>query len=198
MANLSVIFNMVDNISQKLSGMGREIGNVADSFESIEDASDSAFDSVSDGADTGERSMQEFAQSIADGMVEAFQEMAQEAGLSEDEIEATMGELPDFFRGIGDGMEQEMSVLDAAMQRSDKEVEELGNEFKETGRKGKESGDDMKSAMQSVESLLAAGGVVAGLRKIAGAFAECAEEAEKVIIDNKLKYIEEPDLSTWV
>ena len=43
MANLSVIFNMVDNISQKLSGMGREIGNVADSFESIEDASDSAF-----------------------------------------------------------------------------------------------------------------------------------------------------------
>lgn len=180
MANLSVIFNMVDNISQKLSGMGREIGNVADSFESIEDASDSAFDSVSDGADTGERSMQEFAQSIADGMVEAFQEMAQEAGLSEDEIEATMGELPDFFRGIGDGMEQEMSVLDAAMQRSDKKVEELGNEFKDTGRKGKESGDDMKSAMQSVESLLAAGGVVAGLRKIAGAFAECAEEAEKV------------------
>lgn len=180
MANLSVIFNAVDNISNKLSSMGSQIDSVAGSFDSIEQGADSAFDSVEQGAEQTENTLNDFAQSCADGMMEAFQQMAEEANLTEDEIEATVRELPDFFRGIGDGMEEALNGVGDEVDETGEDVEDLGRKFKRTGEEGEESGDKMKNAMSSLEGLLAAAGIVAGLKKIASAFGECAEQAEQV------------------
>lgn len=180
MANLSVIFNAVDNLSSKLSTMGSQVDSVADSFDSIEQGADSAFDSVEQGAEQAENSLDAFAQACADGMMEAFQQMAEEANLTEDEIEATVRELPDFFRGIGDGMEEALNGVGDEADEAGEDVEDLGRKFKKTGEDGEESGDKMKNSLQSIESLLAAAGIVAGLKKIASAFTECAEQAETV------------------
>ncbi len=180
MANLSVIFNAVDNLSSKLSTMGSQVDSVADSFDSIEQGADSAFDSVEQGAEQAENSLDAFAQACADGMMEAFQQMAEEANLTEDEIEATIRELPDFFRGIGDGMEEALNGVGDEADEAGEDVENLGRKFKKTGEDGEESGEKMKNAMSSLEGVLAAAGIVAGLKKIASAFAECAEQAEQV------------------
>ena len=180
MANLSVIFNMVDNISKKMQGIGTEVGSVADSFQDVELAADSVLKAVVTDADKTSDSMQQFAEEMAQGMIESFQEIAQQSGMTEDEMRQTMGELPDFFRGIGDGIEESMSGIDDATEDTEREVEKLGDTFEETGRRGEDSGDDMTNAMQGLESFLASAGIVAGLKKIAGALMECAEEAEKV------------------
>lgn len=180
MANLSIIFNMVDNISQKLSTMGQELGSVADSFRSIEDEADNAFGSVSSEADETEKAMERFASRMQDSMADAFEQVVSDAGLSEDQIEDVMGELPDFFRGVGDGIEDEMRAVSDAAEGTGDSLEELGSDFQEAGEAGRRSGNEMEGAMQSLESFLASAGIVAGLKKIISAFGECAAEAEKV------------------
>lgn len=180
MANLSIIFNMVDNISQKLSTMGQELGSVADSFRSIEDEADSAFGSVSSEADETEKAMERFASQMQESMADAFEQVVSDAGLSEDQIEDVMGELPDFFRGVGDGIEDEMRAVSDAAEGTGDSLEELGSDFQEAGEAGRRSGNEMEGAMQSLESFLASAGIVAGLKKIISAFGECAAEAEKV------------------
>ena len=180
MANLSIIFNMVDNISQKLSTMGQELGSVADSFRSIEDEADSAFGSVSSEADETEKAMERFASQMQESMADAFEQVVSDAGLSEDQIEDVMGELPDFFRGVGDGIEDEMRAVSDAAEGTGDSLEELGSDFEEAGEAGRRSGNEMEGAMQSLESFLASAGIVAGLKKIISAFGECAAEAEKV------------------
>ncbi|MBO5610566.1 MAG: phage tail tape measure protein [Eubacterium sp.] len=180
MANLSVIFNAVDNISNKLSTIGSQVDSVADSFSKIEQESDEAFDAVADGAEDAENTMEAFAESVADGMIEAFKEMAEEANLSEEEIEATIRELPGFFKGIGEGMEEALDGVGDEADKTGDDIEELGEEFEDTGRKGKKSSEDMKDGMNALEGFLAAAGIVTALKKIASAFADCAAQAETV------------------
>ena len=180
MANLSVIFSMVDNISQKLSSMGQELGSVADSFRDIEDEADSAFGSVSSGMDETEKAMERFASQMQESMADAFEQVVSDAGLSEDQIEDVMGELPDFFRGVGDGIEDEMKAVSDAADGTGDSLEELGSEFQEAGEAGQRSGSEMEGAMRSLESFLASAGIVAGVKKIIDVLGECAAEAEKV------------------
>ncbi len=179
MANLSVIFNMVDNISNKLSSLGSGIDSAANSFQRIEQEADSAFDGMESGAEEVEQSMESFADSMADGLIEAFQEMSEEANLTEDEMRAVFEELPGFFRGMADGIEGELTGVDGELNKTETEVEELGEEFNQTGKKGKKSGEEMKDGLSAVEGFLAAAGIVAGLKKIADAYGECAERAEE-------------------
>ena len=176
--NLSVVFSAVDNISKALKGMAKEVNNANNSFEEIAKKADEAFDRCSDGAEETEQSLQDLAQNIADGFLESFQQVAEEANLSEEELRAAYGELPDFFRGVADGLESEMAGVGDATEETKEDVEELGEEFENTGKKGKKSGEDMKNAMSSLESFMAAAGVVAALKGIAGAFSECAKQAE--------------------
>ena len=180
MANLSVIFSMVDNISQKLSSMGQELGSVADSFRDIEDEADSAFGSVSSEMDETEKAMERFASQMQESMADAFEQVVSDAGLSEDQIEDVMGELPDFFRGVGDGIEDEMKAVSDAADGTGDSLEELGSEFQEAGEAGQRSGSEMEGAMRSLESFLASAGIVAGVKKIIDVLGECAAEAEKV------------------
>ena len=116
--NLSVVFSAVDNISKALKGMAKEVNNANNSFEEIAKKADEAFDRCSDGAEETEQSLQDLAQNIADGFLESFQQVAEEANLSEEELRAAYGELPDFFRGVADGLESEMAGVGDATEET--------------------------------------------------------------------------------
>ena len=178
MSSLSVIFNAVDNISNKLSTMGSEVSSAADSFKNIEQGADEAFEAVADGADEAQDSMNAFADAMADEFINTFKEMAQEANLTEDEMRAIFEELPGFFRGVADGMEGELEGVQDETEQTGDEAEKLGKKFKQTGEEGEESAEKMKAAMGALESFMAAAGIVAGLRAIADAFGECTAKAE--------------------
>lgn len=178
MANLSVIISAVDNLSNALKSMSSEANSVLGSFGNIEQEADSAFETIQNGADESGQVMNNFASMISEGIEGAFRNIADEAGLTEEQIQATLGELPNLFHDIADGIENGFDdVQDEAKETGD-EVKQLGDDFENAGNKGKKSGEKMEDAMSSLDKLLATAGIVMALREIASAFSECIAMAE--------------------
>lgn len=191
-SKLSVTISAVDDLSSKLSSAGKEADKLAEAFRKTESTADSAIDAVTDGSQDMEKAMEAVAGTIEGAVNDALQKAADQAGMTVDEIIEEIQKAPDameeFTQTFQEGFDQAVSgaedageameKLEDSMEDAEDGAEDLGDQLKKTGEKGEDSGDKIAGAMQGVESLLAAAGIVKGINAIFDALGECAAQAE--------------------
>lgn len=169
--NLSVIFNMVDNISAKLSSAGSAGRSLASSFQSIEDSANAGFESMNSAMDAVAASL--------DSSSSAASALASSIG----SCSATMAGASSTADGLASasGLAGEALADTAdAVERASREIEELGDTAEEAGEQSESFGSSSANAIGTLSNLLVSAGIVEGIHKIGEAFAECAAEAEVV------------------
>lgn len=190
--NLSVIFNMIDNISSKLTTIGSIGRNAADSFRNIEGSANASFESINNSTDAISASfdrMSSAAESLASAnssAEEALEDAAEKARQSSEEIEGlgeSIGKTKEETEGLGESIgktKEETEGLGESIGKTKEETEGLGKSTKKTTEETEKFREKSTEAMETLNNLLVSGGIVAAIDKVAEAFGECATEAEIV------------------
>lgn len=168
-ANLSVIFDAIDNISSKLASMasaGRDSLNV---FSNIENQANHAFDAIESGADEASDALEQAASST-DYWTDAI------GNYDKGAMQAiyTTQELVDMGFMTEDAMNAEANAAAEAAG----EMEEYGDAAAGAGEESEDMGKKSTEAVSELDKLIAGAGIVVGLKKIADAFGECTDKAE--------------------
>lgn len=169
--NLSVMFNMVDNISNKLGAIAAS-GHVAESsFQSIENSANQIFESIESGSDAISQSFERTssaAVSLASNVGAYSGETVNAASSVETLIDAE-GSAETSFRETADAVDEAAEGLG-----------EFGEQAETAGESAEEFGEKSANAMADLNSLLVSGGIIAAIHAVADGFAECASQAEVV------------------
>ena len=169
--NLSVIFNMVDNISAKLSSVGSAGRSLASSFQSIEDSANAGFESMN---------------SAMDAVAASFDSSSSAASALASSIESCSGTMSgasstaDSLASASSLAGEALNNTADAVEKASKELDDLGDTAEEAGKKSEDFGNESVNAMETLSNVLVSAGIVEGVHKIAEEFAECAAEAEVV------------------
>lgn len=182
--NLSVIFNMIDNISSKLTTIGNVGRNAASSFHSIEDSANASFESINNSTDAISASFDRTS-SAADSLASAVNECSTEMSSALSSAE----NLASANSSIEDALEEaekvrqtseEIDGLGDSIGKTKEKTEGLGESTKKTTEETEKFREKSTEAMDSLNNLLVSGGIVAAIHQVAEAFGECATEAEIV------------------
>lgn len=168
MAVLSTIFKAVDQMSVTFTRMG-EAGEVAiERWERSASAADDALGRAADGAAQAAEATTSAASS-ATQWTDAVSEYARattEAIASTEELVQAGAQTEGSLGSAADAAEQATTAL-----------EDLGEESERAGDSSEDFGERAVGGIQSLESALAAAGIVVGLTQIADVFFVCSEAA---------------------
>ncbi|MCI9417827.1 MAG: phage tail tape measure protein [Eubacterium sp.] len=194
MANrLSVIFNAVDNMSSRLSSIANIGNNSVNGFRRLEDAANQAFASVESGASSAGGALDRVAAS-SDHLMSAISSYEQEAAVSAqssarlaDAQDEAANELNEIVNAAGEASDV-LANLENSTEAAGRRAEEFGNgterardhlgRFARSSREAEESVDGLGRGAAELGSLLASVGIVAALKEIGQAFADCAAQGE--------------------
>ncbi|MCD8266691.1 MAG: phage tail tape measure protein, partial [Prevotellaceae bacterium] len=160
---LTARFSLIDEISDKLQSISRYGEDAMESLEDAGEAAGEAFDGMSSSSATAAQSVDGVATSC-DG-----------AASSTDSLTSAQDELARAADATGD-----------AMRDLAKDTEEAEREVKDAGEAFDEAGQSATDAIGGIADMLAAAGITATVKEIAGAVYELADafsEAESVIVD---------------
>lgn len=183
--NLSVIFNMIDNISSKLTTIGSVGRNAANSFHNIEDSANASFESINNSTDAISASFDRTssaAESLASAVSECGTEMAS-AIASVDNLASANSTAEEAMEDAAEEVRQtsrEMEGLEESIRQTEEEMEGLGESIGDATEETEEFRHRSTEAMDSLNNLLVSGGIVASIHQAAEAFRECATEVEIV------------------
>lgn len=179
---LSVIFNAIDNMSDKLGAMASSGRAVGSSFQGVENSVNASFSSIESGSDAISQSF-ERTTSSADSLASRLASSGSDAedsfsvaASAADNAAEEMGKLGDQAEGAEDGIDK----LGKQARETEDEIERFGEQTEKTGEQSEKFGEKSAQALEGLNSLLVSGGIVAGLHKVAEGFAECADKAEVV------------------
>lgn len=183
-ANMTVIFQLIDQMSDALSTIASNGDRVVESWEASASAADSAFGSAS----TGAQRVAETCSGVASAAQEAGNAMQQGAestdywtaavgNYDKEMLEAVYSteELVQMGLKSADALQEEASAADQAAEAAD----ELGDAAEESGEQQEEMGKKGVEAIQALSDLLAAAGIIKLVREIGEAFMEAAEDAAR-------------------
>lgn len=182
MAGLSVTFRAVDELSAKMESMANAGNKALDSFERLGNAANNAFSDMDDSTrQIGEAVGQ--AASATDYWTDAVgnynRDAMQAVWTTEELVEMgfmTEDALTQAASAVDDNSDSIRNLGDSTSDTKD-EMEELGESAERAGKQSKEFGDNAKGAILSLEDVLKTVGVVAALKTIEDAFADCSKEA---------------------
>lgn len=183
--NLSVIFNMIDNISSRLTTIGNVGRNAANSFRNIEDSANASFESINNSTDAISASFDRTS-SAADSLASAVNECSTEMASTVASVDNLASANSSAEETLADAAEEvrqtsrEMEGLGESIRQTTEETEGLGESIGETTEETEEFRQRSTEAMDSLNNLLVSGGIVAAIHQVAEAFGECATEAEIV------------------
>lgn len=183
--NLSVIFNMIDNISSKLTTIGSVGRNAANSFHSIEDSANASFESINNSTDAISASFDRTS-SAADSLASAVNECSTEMSSALSSAENLASANSSAEETLEDEAEKarqtskEIEGLGDSIEKTKEETEGLGESTKKTTEETEKFREKSTEAMDSLNNLLVSGGIAAAIHQVAEAFGECATEAEIV------------------
>ena len=169
--NLSVVFNAIDNISNRLGAIASSGRTVESSFQNMERGLNISFGSIERGSDVISQSFErtsESAVSLASNVGAYGGEAANAAGSANSLASSSSS--------------AETSLIEAANAAEDAagEIEDMGEQAEQAGDSSEEFGERSARAMDNLNSMLVSGGLVAAFHKLEEAFAECAAQAEVV------------------
>lgn len=183
--NLSVIFNMIDNISSKLTTIGSVGRNAANSFHNIEDSANASFESINNSTDAISASFDRTS-SAADSLASAVNECSAEMAGTVASVDNLASANSSAEEALADAAEEvrqtsrEMEDLEESIRQTTEETEGLRESIEETTEETEEFRQRSTEAMDSLNNLLVSGGIAAAIHQVAEAFGECATEAEIV------------------
>lgn len=183
--NLSVIFNMIDNISSKLTTIGNVGRNAASSFHSIEDSANASFESINNSTDAISASFDRTS-SAADSLASAVNECSTEmssALSSAENLASANSSIEDALEEEAEKVRQTSEEIDGlgdSIGKTKEKTEGLGESTKKTTEETEKFREKSTEAMDSLNNLLVSGGIAAAIHKVAEEFGECATEAEIV------------------
>ena len=197
--NLSVIFNMIDNVSSKLASVGGAGRNTVNTFRNIEESANASFDRVSESADNIGRSFDRTSTSAGslassikeyDGVLANVAESSNDFSSANQQAEEALSETVDAatraaddVAELGEGMGEagrNSKELGEKMEETARKSDELGDKFKETGDKSEEFGDKGKNSIDAIQGALVSAGLIALVHGLSQEFEECAQKAETV------------------
>lgn len=197
--NLSVIFNMIDNVSSKLASVGGAGRNTVNTFRNIEESANASFDRVSESADNIGRSFDRTSTSAGslassikeyDGVLANVAESSNDFSSANQQAEEALSETVDAatraaddVAELGEGMGEagrNSKELGEKMEETARKSDELGDKFKETGDKSEEFGDKGKNSIDAIQGALVSAGLIALVHELSQEFEECAQKAETV------------------
>lgn len=169
--NLSVIFNAIDNMSNKMGAIASSGRAVEASFQSIENSINGCFGSIESGSDVISQSFERTSASAASlaSSIGTYGGEAANAVSSADSLASSSSNAETFLNEAAGAAEEAAEGLG-----------ELGEQAEAAGSCSQEFGEKSVHAMEDLNGLLVSGGIVAALHELAEGFAECAANAEVV------------------
>ncbi len=196
---LSVVFNMIDNVSSRLSSVSSAGRGTVNMFNRIEESANASFDRVSESADNIGRSFDRTTTSADtlsssieeyDGVLTNVSNSYNDFSSANQEAESALTETMDAANRaaddvaeFGDGMGEagrSSEELGEKMDETARKSDELGEKFKETGEKSEELGEKGKNSVDAISDALTSAGLVMLVHELSQNFEECAQKAETV------------------
>lgn len=169
--NLSVVFNAIDNMSNKMGAIASSGRAVESSFQSVENSINGSFGSIESGSDVISQSFERTSASAASlaSSIGTYGGEAANAVSSADSLASSSSNAETFLNEAAGAAEEAAEGLG-----------ELGEQAEAAGSCSQEFGEKSVHAMEDLNGLLVSGGIVAALHELAEGFAECAANAEVV------------------
>ena len=175
MANLTAVFNLVDNISSKLDAIASRGESSVESWERIGEAADTALESGVSAADGIANSVDDYNSSLnkAASTTDSWGDALDENSAALDEMEAATQQAAD----ASDELEDAVGDAADTVEELGKSVDETTEQTEEMGKQSEESGEKMMDAFNVASSALAAAGITQMVKEIAEALLEAADAA---------------------
>lgn len=170
-ANLSVIFNMIDNVSSRLSSVSSAGRGTVNTFHSIEESANSSFNRVGESADNIGRSFERTSTS-AGTLASSINEF--------DGVMSCAANRTDDFSSANRDAEEALTETVSAANRAADDVAELGDGMADAGEKSEQFGEKGKNSMDALNDALTSAGLIAVVHELGQAFDECSQKAETV------------------
>lgn len=169
--SLSVVFNVIDNISNRLGAIASSGRTVESSFQNMERGMNASFGSIESGSDVISQSFERTSESAAS--------LASSVGVYGGEAANAAGSANSLASSSSSA---ETSLIEAANAAEDaaEELGDMGEQAEQAGDSSEEFGERSTRAMEDLNGILVSGGIVAAVHRIAEEFAECAAQAEVV------------------
>lgn len=149
-ANMSVLFNAVDNISAKLGSIVSAGEQAITTFSNIESVANAGYDSIDN-----------MSQSVAQS------------------INITTSATENMAIAM-DNSESEITNMQEAIESASEELSDYGDSAEEAGNDSEDFGERSTDAINGLEELLVSGGIIVAIQKVGEEFEKCAAKSEIV------------------